>query len=60
MSKTKTTMTRDEFWAEVDAIGWGTEGTDHRAAKIAQLRKGPIHCDGMRELFSAVDSELYA
>jgi hypothetical protein len=60
MSKTKTTMTRDEFWAEVAAIGWGTEGTDHRAAKIAQLRKGPIYCDGMREHFAAVDSALYA
>lgn len=58
-TKTKTTMTRDEFWAEVAEIGWGTKTTDCRAVKIAQLRRGPVHCDGMREHFDAVDRELY-
>ena len=58
-AKAKTTMTRDEFWAEVARIGWGTKTTDHRAVKIAQLRKGEAHCDGMREHFKEVDSALY-
>ena len=57
-TKTKTAMTRDEFWAEVEAIGWG-ETTDCKAIKIAQLRKGVVHCEGMREHFDAVDNALY-
>lgn len=62
MAKTKTKtegMTRDEFWAEVARIGWGTKTTDTRAIKIELMRKGPDHCEGMRKHFDAVDSELY-
>lgn len=53
-------MTREEFWAVVEEIGWGKKTTDTSAVKIELMRRGPEFCGSFCKHFEEVQEELYA
>jgi hypothetical protein len=58
MTATKTKMTRDEFWAAVAEMGWGTKTTDTKTLKRTLMRKGQEFCKEFKRNYQEVDQAL--
>ena len=54
----KMTMTRQEFWTQVDELGWGTKTTDYKAIKIGFMKKGQKYTSAFEGHFDFLRNNL--
>jgi hypothetical protein len=57
-TKTEIKMTRDEFWATVAEMGWGTKTTDYKTLKRSLMLKGKEFCKEFQHHYDEVDRDL--